>query len=412
MQRLPDYLASSANKPAAASLLFIDLDDLKAINDNFGHAAGDQIIVSAAERIVRSIPPESFVARIGGDEFVAVLAGERDRHRIIRIAEKLIQSLARDYEVQGQRILTTGSIGISVCPDDGSSAEILLKNADSAMYAAKTTGRNCWRFFEPALQQDNYKKLTMIYSLRQALERNEFFLHYQPKVETIGGKLVGFEALTRWQSPEYGLVPPDRFIPLAEDSRLILPLGKWVLQEACAFARQLCDSGQGHLHVAVNISPRQLAAPDFIETVRSIVAAAGISPGQLELEVTETVLMESVDDVFCKLVELRDQGIRLALDDFGTGYSSLTYLRSLPLETLKIDKSFIRCLSRDEIQAQFVSHIIDMAHTLKLTVVAEGVETVPQWELLQQAGCDHIQGYLVCRPVPCAAALQFLQTNS
>ena len=411
LQQLPEYLKQAGSTNSSAMILFIDLDDLKAINDNFGHAAGDLVIASAAARIARAVSPDSFVARIGGDEFIVVVPGESSRVRIAQTAEALIKLLAQEYEALGQCILTSGSIGISIYPDDGSTGEELLKKADNAMYAAKASGRNCWRFFDPAFQQDTYKKLTLIHSLRRALMRDELFLHYQPKVEITNGKTVGFEALLRWQSPEHGFITPDRFISLAEESCLILPIGKWVLQQACIFARRLCDSGRHDLHVAVNISPRQLADDDFIESVCSCVADAEIEPGQLELEVTESILVESIDEMYCKLIDLRDQGIRLALDDFGVGYSSLTYLRSLPLGTVKIDKSFIQCILRDNTQAKFVGHIIDMAHTLKLTVVAEGVETQEQWEMLKQLQCDHVQGYLVSRPVLPEDGLKFLHDN-
>ena len=411
LQKLPEFLAPSGDAPATGVILYIDLDDLKAINDTFGHAAGDQVIAAAAARIAGYISSQNFVARTGGDEFVVVMPGETAQARIAAVTDSLLKLLSQEYRFQASRIVASASIGVSSYPADGDAPEILLKKADNAMYAAKKAGQNCWRHYDPIFQRDSYKKLAWTHSLRRALDRDEFFVHYQPIIELPIGKTIGFEALLRWQSPEHGLVSPDQFIPLAEESRFILPLGTWVLQQACAFVRRLQTFGWQQLHVAVNISPRQLAAADFFAVVRSCIAGAGIDPRQLQLEITETVLMESVDDVFCKLVELREQGIGLSLDDFGIGYSSLTYLRSLPIGTLKIDKSFINCLARDETQARFVGHIIDMAHTLKLTVVAEGVETAQQWEKLRQLGCDRVQGYLFCRPVAATDALKFIQEN-
>jgi EAL domain-containing protein (putative c-di-GMP-specific phosphodiesterase class I) len=267
------------------------------------------------------------------------------------------------------------------------------------MYAAKAAGRNCWRFFEPELLKKTAEDTMLINSLRRALSRNEFFLQYQPQMTADGGHLVGLEALLRWNSQEHGFVSPARFIPLAERSRLIVEIGQWVFEQACCFAKKLSDMGKSNLRVAVNISPRQIKDDDFVNRVRSIIEANGILPEQIELEVTETVLMENLEDSVPKLRELQKYGVNLALDDFGTGFSSLTYLRTLPVNCLKIDKSFIDGIAFDQMQMRFVESIINLGHTLEMEIVAEGVETKEQLEHLVNCRCDYIQGYVFSKPL-------------
>jgi EAL domain-containing protein (putative c-di-GMP-specific phosphodiesterase class I) len=287
-----------------------------------------------------------------------------------------------------------------------------MKNADRAMYAAKACGRNCWRHYEPCLQKEEYENMILINGLRRALERSEFCLHYQPKMRLVDQKIVGFEALLRWNSAEHGSVPPNRFIPLAEKSSLIVPIGRWILNEACMLARELADRGHGDLHIAVNISPRQLAEADFISSVQGILTCTGIQARQLEIEVTESILIESMGESIEKLKQLRSSGIGIALDDFGTGYSSLTYLRQLPVHTLKVDKSFIDGILEDDTQAELVSYIIDLAHALKLVVVAEGVEDPAQVTLLSQFDCDYIQGYVFSHPEPAGTILTMMERET
>lgn len=394
---------------ATGMILFIDIDDLKSINDNFGHSFGDDVIVTASKHIVNVVGQEAFVSRIGGDEFIVVLPGSNNSEQAARIAEKTIRELCQDYAVSVERIHMSASIGVVLYPNDGDKAEDIVKKADSAMYAAKKAGRNCWRFYEPLLLQEAYEKMMITNGLRRALERKELFLNYQPQLTLEGDKVVGFEALLRWHSSEYGFVSPARFIPLAEQTGLILPIGQWVLQEACRFARRLADAGQENVHVAVNISPRQLMSDNFVATVRKSIDAAGIEPGRIEIEITESVLIESMEDSVAKLCQLRDIGVILALDDFGTGYSSLTYLRSLPVGILKIDKSFVDNIVNDSTQFQVVGSIIDLGHTLGLLTVAEGVENEEQLNKLKQFGCDRIQGYIYSRPIPEDDAIRFLK---
>ena len=406
-RRLADELERARCGQTAGAVMFVDLDDLKTVNDHFGHTSGDSVIVAAAADIVAAAGDGAFVARVGGDEFVVILPEGENREHFVHTADRLVGSIRREYEVRGQRIHMSTSLGITMYPEDGDTPEEILKNADIAMYAAKAAGKNCWRLYEQGMQQDAYARMILSGGLRHALDRGELYLDYQPLVRLRERSVVGFEALLRWRSPEHGQVPPERFISLAEQSGLILGIGEWVVGEACRFARKLADEGREQVRVAVNVSPRQLTADGFVGMVRRCIAAAGIRPGQLEVEITENVLIESLTDSTRKLAELSAIGVRLSLDDFGTGYSSLTYLRNLPVETLKIDKSFIARMLEDQTQEGFIRAIIDMAHMLGLTVVAEGVET--QWQLtkLEQAGCDCVQGFLFGKPGPPAVALRF-----
>jgi len=394
---------------AHGALFFIDMDDLKTINDTFGHSLGDEVIVTAARHIQDAVGKDGFLARIGGDEFVVGLPGNSDRLAVSILAERLLQYLSHDYEISGQHIHMSASIGITLYPKDGDTPDEILKNADSAMYAAKRSGRNCWSFYEPVLQTEAFEKMTLTNSLRRALDREELLLHFQPTIRLPDRRIVGFEALLRWNSPEHGPVAPGRFIPYAEQSGIIIPLGYWVVIEACRFAQKLCERGRDDICVAVNISSRQLADVNFIAMVRSAIHESGIRPAQLEIEVTESVLIESIEESIKKLVALKEIGVKIALDDFGTGYSSLTYLRRLPVGTLKVDKSFIDDILADRTQADLVGYIIDMAHTLNLSVVAEGVESEAQLEKLHQYDCDHIQGYVFSRPLPAEEALRLLE---
>ena len=397
------------NEQAHGALFFIDMDDLKTINDTFGHSLGDEVIITAARHIQDAVGMTGFLARIGGDEFVVGLPGNSDRLAVSILAERLLQYLSHDYEISGQHIHMSASIGITLYPKDGDTPDEILKNADSAMYAAKRSGRNCWSFYEPVLQTEAFEKMTLTNSLRRALDREELLLHFQPTVRLPDKRIVGFEALLRWNSPEHGAVPPARFIPYAEQSGIIIPLGYWVVIEACRFAQKLCERGRDDICVAVNISSRQLADVNFIAMVRGAIHESGIRPAQLEIEVTESVLIESIEESIKKLVALKELGVKIALDDFGTGYSSLTYLRRLPVGTLKVDKSFIDDILADRVQGDLVGYIIDMAHTLNLSVVAEGVESEAQLEKLHEYDCDCIQGYVFSRPLPAAEALRLLE---
>lgn len=405
---LEQELKRAQHEDLGGAVFFIDLDDLKAINDAFGHPSGDRIIRAAGRQIVEAIGSAGTVSRQGGDEFVALLPRLVRREDVERKANQVIAELGREYEVAGKKLHLTASMGVVLYPEDGVTVEEVLKNVDSAMYAAKKAGRNCWSFFEQSLSQEAYERLALTNGLRRALEKQELFLQYQPQLDLKSGRVSGFEALLRWRSEEHGLVSPVKFIPIAEDSGLILPIGAWVLREACRFAGKLDKIGFGHLHVAVNISPKQLRAAGFVEQVRATIAKELVTEGQLVLEVTEGVMIESMEEGVRKLWELRAMGIWLALDDFGTGYSSLTYLKHLPIDILKLDKSFIDAEEEKEKQEEMMASIIALGHTLGMTIVAEGVETEAQREMLKRCKCDCMQGYIFSRPINEEDALKFL----
>lgn len=393
---------------AAGCVLFIDLDDFKMINDVLGHSYGDASIVIAGQRIVATAGRDALVARIGGDEFVVILSGLSDRAAIAGIAEAIVRELGIDYDVGGECFSMSASIGIACYPQDGHTAEDILKNADNAMYAAKKNDRNSWSFYEAYMQKEALEKMVLRNSLRYAIERKELSLKYQPQVTAGDCAIVGFEALLRWDSAEHGPVSPATFIPIAEQSGLIYDIGAWVLREACGFARYLAMNGHADLVIAINVSAKQLADDDFIDLVRTTLAETGINPSQIELEITESLLMNSLEDARCKLDELRAIGVRLALDDFGTGFSSLTYLWNLPVSTLKLDKSFIDIILYDAAKAKIVSTIIHMAHDFNMLVVAEGVEQDEQLCYLRENSCDLIQGYYISKPVSKAEAVRLV----
>ena len=391
-------------------VIYVDLDDLKGINDNFGHSAGDRLIIMTGNTIRKIVGESVFVARLGGDEFVIVLAEEMSAVEISRLADQLVTGLCQDYRFGNESARVSASMGIVVFPRDGATAEDLMKKADNAMYAAKAAGRNCWRFFEPSMLRDAQEKMVLTNSLRRALERGELELRYQPQVDLRNGRIVGLEALLRWNSKEHGMVSPDRFIPLAEQNQLIFPIGLWVLQQACDFINRLNQAGYSDLRVAVNLSPKQLASETLIGSIGALITASAIVPQQLALEITESALLASLEDSSRKLHQLAELGVGLALDDFGTGYSSLTHLRLFPVETLKIDKSFIDNVPGRE--AVLVHSLVQFAQNLNMKVVAEGVESAEQWEFLQNCDCDMVQGYFVSRPLPEAEAMKFLKMKN
>jgi diguanylate cyclase (GGDEF)-like protein len=407
-ERLGNEMAS-VSKGGSGAVLFIDLDDLKLVNDTFGHTSGDAVIAKSAERIIEVAGPNAFIGRIGGDEFIVILPGENRREVISQIAEQIVQlASCQQLEALGTCFHTTASVGIAVYPEDGHTVEEICKNADNAMYAAKKAGKNCWRFYEAAMQTESYDKIVLTNSLRYAIDRNELQLYYQPQVNLHTGRIVGFEALLRWNSHEHGGVSPVRFIPLAEQSGLIQSIGIWVLRQAAVFIKRLADSKTDPLHVAVNVSPYQLCADGFIENVQAVIREIGVMPQQIELEITETGLIGSLEEGARRLQTLKGLGFGLSLDDFGTGYSSLTYLQQLPVHTLKIDKAFIDMILLPGTKKAIIKSIIDMAHSLQLTVVAEGVETQEQLAYLSQYGCDRLQGYVISRPVPEEEAIKLL----
>jgi diguanylate cyclase (GGDEF)-like protein/PAS domain S-box-containing protein len=401
--RLRLELAHAAGSGHQAALLYVDLDNFKVVNESLGHAVGDALLVKMAERFKSCLGEGDTLSRIGGDVFVALLSHIHSAEETILIARDLLKTLSKPQVLDGREIVITASIGIALFPGDGDTPGDLIRNAGSAGYHAKERGRNTYQFFTEDMNVRAMERLSMENKLRRALERDELVLHYQPKVELRRGGVVGVEALVRWQSPEEGLVPPDRFIPLAEETGLIVPLGDWVLRQACAQAKKWLDAGLPAMPMAVNMSARQLTRRTLLADIARILEQTGLPPEFLELEITESSLMERIDETAVTLCQLRDMGIHLTADDFGTGYSSLNYLRSFPLDSIKIDQSFVSDIgvASDESGAEgLVSAVIGIGQSLDLKVIAEGVENHQQLAFLRQQWCDQIQGFLFSRPVP------------
>jgi predicted signal transduction protein with EAL and GGDEF domain len=347
-------------------------------------------------RLVNQLRVGDTICRIGGDEFVVVLPEVKRSSDVAQVAQKVIEQLAQPVPLEGRELIVTASIGISVFPDDGGDAETLIRNADAAMYAAKELGRANYQFFTAQMNQAASRRLALESDLRRALGKDELRVHYQPIVEAGSARLVGYEALVRWQHPERGLVMPGEFIQLAEDTGLILRIGEWVLRQACRWA-QRADAARG-VQVSVNLSPRQFNDPRLAEMVAQVLAETGLAPRLLELEITESTAMQHTDATLATLERLEQLGVSISIDDFGTGYSSLAYLRRFPVDKLKIDRSFVAVAPADQEQAAIISAIVALAHALQIEVVAEGVETQAQREFLARCGCDFIQGYLIGRP--------------
>ena len=403
LAELERTLARCQRNGSGFALCYIDLDRFKTVNDTLGHDAGDQLLQTMAARLRGALRRADLVARLGGDEFVVLIEGTSSAADLVCIAHKVLESMAEPLELRGCSFLVTGSIGIGRYPQDGSDAATLLRNADAAMYLAKEKGKNNIQFYTTELADMAARQFELESALRMALVRDELLLHYQPKVDVASGALLGLEALVRWQHPTRGLVPPNDFIPLAEERGLIVPLGRWVVQTACRQVRDWRDAGLTPPPVAVNLSARQFADDDLIPMIQGAMTRWGLAAADLEIELTESVLM--VDPVRASgvLQQLHRLGVRISIDDFGTGYSSLSYLKRFPAKAVKIDRSFICGLPSDGDDAAITQAIIAMAHSLGLSVVAEGVETEAQLEALRQLGCDQAQGFLLGRPMPAAA---------
>jgi len=376
------------------ALMFMDLDGFKAINDAFGHHVGDQLLVEVARRIGASVRSQDTVARVGGDEFV-LLASVGEPADAATLAEKLLIAIQEPVQAAGHDLRVSTSIGIAMYPGDGTDRYNLLTNADAAMYHVKALGRDAYCFFETSMNANVHEQLQIVQDLRLALVRRELVLHYQPKFEAPAGPVIGAEALLRWMHPTRGLIPPDQFIPLAEKTGLIVPIGEWVLDEACRQMREWHDAGHTEWTVAVNLSPMQFSHAGLMQAVRAALERHAPEPRCLTLEITESTAMRDVDASLAILMQLQEMGVRIAIDDFGTGYSSLLYLKRLPATELKIDRGFVRDLAHDTEDAAIVSAIVALGQTLKLTVVAEGVETAEQQAFLTRLGCNTLQGFLL-----------------
>jgi diguanylate cyclase (GGDEF)-like protein len=376
------------------------VDGFKHINDSLGHSVGDKLLQSITTRLVGCVGDSDTVSRQGGDEFVVLLSDAEQWEDADTVARRMLKAVAEGHRIDQRDLHITASIGVSIYPDDGRDAETLIKNADTAMYQAKENGRQSYQFFKRAMNVRAVERQSIEESLRRALPRQEFVLHYQPKVDLTTGAISGAEALVRWMHPTRGLIPPGQFIAIAEDSGLILPIGNWVLREACTQAKAWQDADLPVTTISVNVSAMQLREEGFVEGVFGILMDTGLDPRSLELELTESVLMKQADSAAAILQTLRERGVQIAVDDFGTGYSSLSYLRKFPIDALKVDQSFVSHITDAGDDTSIVTAVISMARSLKLRVIAEGVETSTQLAFLLEHECDEAQGYLFSRPVP------------
>lgn len=411
-QRLNAAIARARRNGDRLAVLFIDLDRFKNINDTLGHDLGDGLLKEVAARLRALLRGTDAIARLGGDEFVVLLESLQQSEDAARVAQKILAAMAQPFMVESRELLLTASIGISTFPNDGLDSSSLLKNADIAMYRAKDQGKNTFQFYSAQMNLHTVERLSLETSLRWALEREEFVLHYQPKIDLRSGRAVGVEALVRWQHPDMGLVSPATFIPLAEETGLIGPIGEWVLAQACAQCRAWLDQGLPPLRMAVNLSASQFARSDVLPQVMGVLKRTGLTPRMLELEITESTVMKNAEHSREVLHQLKARGIGLAIDDFGTGYSSLGYLKRFPLDSVKIDRSFVLDLPDDQDNAAITQAVIGMAHSLGLRVVAEGVETEAQLAFLRHHGCDEAQGYCLSPPLPAEAFADFLRSRA
>lgn len=390
------------------ALLFIGVDRFKMVNDTFGHGQGDNLIRIIADRLNTCIDKQAVVSRVGGDVFGVLLPGLSDSKAAASFAEELIEKIRQPVDLNGYIWHTSASVGIAVYPDDGQNVDMLLKNAESAMYMAKERGGAGYQFYTKSMNDRVLERMLLETSLRQAITNNELVIHYQPIIDGLTGHTAGVEALVRWLHPERGLIPPMEFIPMAEETGLIVPIGEWVLRSACAQNKAWQDAGHRPVVVSVNLSGRQFRQPDLTRRISQVLADTGLAPEYLELEITESIALENVDYTITILNELRSMGIKISLDDFGTGYSSLSYLKRFPITTLKVDRMFVQDAAQHKQDAAIISTIINLAHNLNLTVVAEGVETPEQRLFLRERHCNMMQGFLFSRPVPAEQVIRLL----
>jgi diguanylate cyclase (GGDEF)-like protein len=408
--RMEHAITHARRKQSRLALLFLDLDNFKHINDSLGHMTGDRLLQQVTQRLLSITREDDTIARLGGDEFVLLMEEVKDTADIISLAQKILDKLNERFEINGQSIFVGCSIGISLYPEDGDSAETLLKNADAAMYRTKDEGRNSYNFYTREMTASAYDRITLEGSLRRAIEQDELTVYYQPQKSLTTDRYVGLEALVRWHHPEHGILPPGRFLPVAEATGLIVPLGNWVLKSACRQMVEWQRTGLPIDTVSVNLAGKQIRRDDLVESIASALDETGCRPEWLELEVTEGFIMSEIHASIDALRQLRDMGIKLAIDDFGTGYSSLSYLKKLPINRLKIDRSFVQDLADDNDDAAIVKAIVSLGHSLQLEIVAEGVETPYQENYLRQLGCEMGQGYLYSQPLP-SAQIEVLVRN-
>ncbi|MDO8319974.1 bifunctional diguanylate cyclase/phosphodiesterase [Rhodoferax sp.] len=406
--RLQQAMAYADRESSKVALLFLDLDNFKTINDSLGHTVGDKLLCEVATRLGQCVRDTDTVSRQGGDEFLIVVPALHDSDASAPVLDKLLQSIHLPMVIDGHELSTSVSIGIAVYPDDGQDFESLMKKADTAMYQAKDAGGNTYCFFDKQMNDDVLENLRMRSGLGHALERDEFVLHYQPQIDLNSGALVGVEALIRWQHPTLGLVPPARFIPVAEETTMIVEIGEWVMMQACRQVAIWHRAGYSKISIAVNLSAIQFQRGDLEDTVKRALAQSGLEPSLLELELTESILIRNTENILTTVRQLKQLGVMLSIDDFGTGYSSLSYLKRFNVDKLKIDQSFIRHLATDPNDAAIVRAVVQMAHSLGLRTIAEGVEDESLLNDLRAFHCDEAQGYYFARPMPAQEMTQFL----
>ena len=407
--RLMQVIAGNERNDGLSAILFLDLDNFKRVNDTLGHSMGDELLKAVSDRLqtimrksdsISHHHDDDLFARLGGDEFTILLAEIKDFQDAGRVAERIIESLSQPFMLDNNEIIITTSIGISIYPNDGKDVDTILKNADAAMYAAKARGKNSYLYYEKSMNSAALEKLSLEGDLRRALKGDELLLHYQPQIDIVSSRVIGVEALIRWQHPEKGLIPPLTFIPVAEQTGLINEISYWVIENACRQNRVWQDKGLSRIPVSVNITTHQFQQDTFVYRLAKILNSTGLNPRDLMLEITESTFMENTETALIILDELKKMGLRLLIDDFGTGYSSLSYLKRFLIHAIKIDRSFIRNIVTDKDDTAIVNAIISMAHNLKIRVVAEGVETAEQLAFLKGQDCDEMQGFLLSKPLP------------
>ena len=398
--RIEQAIVKAQRDNHLVAVVFVDLDHFKLINDSLGHHVGDRLLLEVADRLLACVRGHDSVARQGGDEFVLVLTELHEENEILAIVSRLLEIISQPWMDEGQEYGLSCSVGISCYPQDGGDPDALLRCADAAMYKAKESGRSTYHFYTPELNLAISERLELENSLRHALEREEFRVYYQPRIDVASGRIIGAEALIRWDCPGKGIIPPDSFISIAEETGLIIPIGQWILEEACRQNSAWQRAGLAPINVSVNLSPIQFRHTGLVQSVASALAQAGLDPAFLELELTESFVMHDAERINVAMKSLKTLGVDIAVDDFGTGYSSLSYLKRFPVDRLKVDKSFVRDIDSDPDDAAIVRAIITLGHALGLKVVAEGVETLAHLEFLRQHGCDELQGYYFSRPIP------------
>jgi diguanylate cyclase (GGDEF)-like protein len=408
-ERMEQCIAFARRFDSSLAVMLIDLDHFKTINDTLGHNVGDQLLIQVAKRLQQSVRDSDIVARLGGDEFVVVLSGVDKPSDVIDVAGKIVAHIAAPYTIAGHELRTSPSVGVCIYPDDATEIGDLVKNADIAMYHAKSVGRRNYQFYTEKMREEVAQRVTAEQELESALKNGEFVLHYQPQIELATGRVVGVEALVRWQHPVRGMISPCNFIPLAEETKLIIPLGKWILEAACRQLMRWHEDGLPDLHVAVNLSTIQFQDKKLPELVRQALAQSGLHARYLHLEITESMAMYNPEENIVMMNTLADIGVKLAIDDFGTGYSSLAYLKIFPVNMIKIDRSFVKDIEIDENDAAICEITMLLAQKLGMLVVAEGVETVAQKQFLSNLGCQLVQGYLFSKPLPADAIKEYIR---